>query len=146
MNKTYQPKEKEVTRNWHLIDAKGEVLGRLSTKIANLLTGKGKTTFSNHMDMGDFVVVLNAEKVEVTGKKDQKKVYRTHSGYPGGFKEKSFQQVMDSHPERILEHSVSGMIPDNRLKDGRMLRLKLVVGDKNPYEKQTSEQNLGEKK
>ncbi|HKB88421.1 MAG TPA: 50S ribosomal protein L13 [Patescibacteria group bacterium] len=134
--KTYQPKAKEVTREWHLFDAKGEVLGRLSTKIANCLTGKNKPTYSTHMDMGDFVVVINAEKVEVTGKKEQQKAYRTHSGYPGGFKEKSYQQVMDIHPERILEHAVSGMIPDNRLKDPRMLRLKIVVGDKNPYEKQ----------
>lgn len=134
--KTYQPKAKEVERKWHLLDAKGEVLGRLATKIATYLTGKDKATYSTHMDMGDFVVVINAEKVEVTGKKDQQKVYRTHSGYPGGFKEKSYRQVMEAHPERIIEHAVSGMIPDNRLKDPRMLRLKVVVGDKNPYEKQ----------
>ena len=136
--KTYQPKEKEVTRNWHLVDAKNQILGRLCTQIATYLMGKHKANYSTHMDMGDFVVVLNAEKIDVTGKKSQKKVYRTHSGYPGGFKEKTFAQVMDSHPERIIEHAVSGMLPDNRLKDARMLRLKVVVGDKNPYEKQFS--------
>lgn len=134
--KTYQPKEKEVIREWHLLDAKGEVLGRLCTKIATFLTGKHKATYSTHMDMGDFVVVINAEKVEVTGKKGNQKVYRTHSGYPGGFKEKSYKQVMDVHPERIIEHAVIGMLPNNRLRDPRMLRLKVVVGDKNPYEKQ----------
>lgn len=134
--KTYQPKEKEVERSWHLIDAKGEVLGRLCTKIATLLTGKHKATYSTHMDMGDFVVVLNAEKIEVTGKKDQQKLYYRHSGYPQGFKKRTYQQMMDTHPERIVEHAVSGMIPDNKLKNARMLRLKVVIGDKNPYEKQ----------
>ncbi len=142
--KTYQPKEKEVTRNWHLIDAKGEVLGRLSTKIATLLMGKNKATYSTHMDMGDFVVVLNAEKIEVTGRKSQQKMYRRHSGYPGGFKERSYQQVLSVHPERILENAVAGMVPDNKLKSDRMLRLKLVIGDKNPYEKQVSEQQKRE--
>ena len=93
------------------------------------------------MDMGDFVVVINAEKVEVTGKKDQQKLYRRHSGYPGGYKERTFKQVMDVHPERIIEHAVSGMLPDNRLKDARMLRLKVVIGDKNPYEKQLTKEH-----
>jgi large subunit ribosomal protein L13 len=134
--KTYQPKAKEVIREWHLLDAKGEVLGRLCTKIATFLTGKHKVGYSTHMDMGDFVVVINAEKVELTGKKGLQKVYRTHSGYPGGLRERSYQQVMDIHPERIIEHAVIGMLPNNRLRDPRMLRLKVVVGDKNPYEKQ----------
>lgn len=135
MIKTFQPKAKEVTREWHLMDAKGEVLGRLATQIAIFLMGKHKPTYSTHMDSGDFVVVLNSEKIEVTGKKDKQKVYRRHSGYPGGFKEHTYQQVMAVHPERILENAVSGMIPDNRLKDERLMRLKVVVGDKNPYEK-----------
>lgn len=132
--KTFQPKEKEVTRSWHLIDAKDQILGRLSTEVASLLIGKGKTTFSRHMDSGDYVVVINAEKVMVSGRKASQKVYRTHSGYPSGFKEKSYDMVMQSHPERIIEHSVSGMIPDNRLKKPRMLRLKVVVGSVNPFE------------
>ncbi len=131
--KTFQPKEKDIKREWHLIDAKDEILGRLATKIAGLLIGKGKPTYSTHMDMGDYVVVINAEKVAVTGRKASKKMYRTHSGYPAGFKEKSFDMVLSSHPERIIEHAVEGMIPDNRLKAGRMLRLKVVAGDKNPY-------------
>lgn len=134
--KTFQPKESEVKRDWHLIDAKDEILGRLATKVAELLMGKGKATFSRHMDMGDFVVVINAEKVAVTGRKTSQKLYRTHSGYPSGYKEKTYDMVMEAHPERIIEHAVSGMIPDNRLKKDRMLRLKIVVGDTNPFEKE----------
>lgn len=132
--KTFQPKEKEVKREWHLVDAKDEVLGRLSTKVANLLTGKNKVSYSSHMDSGDYVVVINAEKVVVTGKKASQKVYRTHSGYPGGFKERSYSQMMEEHPERIVEHSVSGMIPDNKIKAQRMARLTVVAGPVNPLE------------
>lgn len=132
--KTFQPKESEVKRGWHLIDAKGEVLGRISTKIATLLMGKNKATFSRHMDSGDFVVVLNAEKVILTGKKALQKVYQGSSGYPGGFKERKYSKVMEEHPERILEHAVSGMLPDNRLKAERMKRLNVFAGDKNPLE------------
>lgn len=132
--KTYQPKLKEVKRVWHLIDAKDEILGRLATRVAVLLTGKGKPSYSTQMDVGDFVVILNAEKIEVTGKKSTQKVYRSHSGYPGGLKEVSFSKMLETHPERILEKAISGMLPDNRLKKGRMARLKVLVGDKNPYE------------
>jgi len=134
--KTFQPKEKEITREWHLIDANDEILGRLCTKIADLITGKGKATFSRHMDTGDYVVVINAEKVAVTGRKASQKLYRTHSGYPSGYKEKTYSMVMESHPERIIEHAVNGMIPDNRLKKDRMARLKIVVGETNPFEKE----------
>lgn len=137
--KTYQPKQKEVKRSWHLIDAKGEILGRFASKVAQLLTGKGKASYSTHMDMGDFVVVLNSEKIEVTGKKASQKVYRSHSGYPGGLKEVSFSKMSETHPERILLHAVSGMLPNNRLKAMRLARLKLVVGDKNPYEEKFKE-------
>lgn len=132
--KTYQPKGKDIQRNWHLVDAKGEVLGRTATQIAVYLIGKHKATYSAQTDSGDFVVVLNAEKVKLTGKKTDQKVYRGHSGYPKGFKEVSFAKMSKEHPERIIEHAVSGMIPDNRLKAQRMTRLKVVTGDKNPYE------------
>lgn len=131
---TYQPKGNEITRSWHLIDAKDAVLGRISTEIATYLMGKNKPSYSANIDSGDFVVVINAEKVVVTGKKAQKKVYSSHSGYPGGYKEAKYAKVMEEHPERILEHSVSGMLPDNKLKAERMKRLNIVVGDKNPYE------------
>lgn len=134
--KTFQPTPKDIKRQWHLIDAKDQILGRLSTIIAGLLIGKGKPTFSRHMDSGDFVVVINADKVLVTGRKASQKVYRSHSGYPGGLKERKFEMVLKEHPERIIEHAVSGMIPNNRLKDERLLRLKVVAGEKNPYEKE----------
>lgn len=134
--KTFQPKKNEIKREWHLVDAKDEILGRVSTKIASLLIGKGKPMFAKHMDVGDYVVVINAEKVAVTGRKASQKLYRTHSGYPSGYKEKTYKMVMEQHPERIIEHAVSGMIPDNRLKKERMLRLKVLVGNENPYEKE----------
>lgn len=134
--KTYQPKAKEIKRNWNLVDAKGEILGRLSSKVAQLLTGKGKATYSPHMDSGDYVVVINAEKIELTGKKKTQKVYRSHSGYPGGFKEVSFAKMRQDAPEEIIKHAVSGMLPDNRLKKDRLTRLKIVVGGKNPYQEE----------
>ena len=135
--KTYQPKAKEVKRNWHLVDAKGEILGRLASKVAQLLTGKGKATYSSHMDSGDYVVVINAEKIEVTGKKKTQKLYRSHSGFPGGFKEVSFAKMSLEKPEEIIKHAVMGMLPDNRLKRDRVTRLKIVEGDKNPYAEKT---------
>jgi len=138
--KTYQPTNKEIKRQWHLINADGQVLGRLASQIARLLMGKHKASYSAHMDSGDFVVVLNAEKVKLTGKKPQQKVYRGHSGYPGGFKEISFEQMLKEHPERIVEHAVSGMLPTNRLKKARMARFNVIVGDKNPYEAKFAEE------
>lgn len=132
--KTYQPKQSEIKRNWHLIDAKDEVLGRLSTKIVGLLMGKQKVNYSAHMDSGDFVVVINSEKILITGKKSQQKVYRSHSGYPGGFKEVSYEKVLKEHPSRILEFAVKGMLPDNRLKADRMSRLFIFKGNKHKFE------------
>ncbi len=132
--KTYHPTQKEVKRNWNLVDAKGEILGRLASKIAQFLTGKGKPTYSPHMDSGDYVVVINAEKVELTGRKKIQKVYRSHSGYPGGFKEVTFAKMSLEKPEEIIKHAVLGMLPDNRLKRDRVTRLKIVKGDKNPFE------------
>ena len=131
--KTYQPSSKDIKRVWHLVDAKGEVLGRTASKVAELLMGKGKVDFSRHMDSGDFVVVINAEKVVVTGSKAKQKVYITHSGYPGGFKSKKYAKVLEDHPERILEHAIKGMLPDNKLQDERMARLKVVVGEKHSF-------------
>lgn len=133
MLKTYQPKSREIKRDWHLIDAKDKVLGRVATQIARLLLGKHKASYSSHLDSGDYVVVLNAEKVKLTGKKTEQKVYRRHSGYPGGLKEISFAKMLQEHPQRIIEYAVRGMLPDNRLKKDRMARLKVVIGEKNPY-------------
>jgi large subunit ribosomal protein L13 len=139
--KTFQPKGKEIKREWHLIDAKDERLGRLATKIASLLIGKGKVALSPHLDSGDYVVVINAEKVLVSGRKAAQKVYRSHSGYPSGFKEKTYSMVMKEHPERIIEHAVSGMVPQNRLKAERMARLKVVVGGANPFAEKFGKEN-----
>ncbi|AKM82970.1 50S ribosomal protein L13 [Candidatus Woesebacteria bacterium RIFOXYC1_FULL_31_51] len=135
MYKTYQPKEKEIKRNWHLIDAKDQILGRLSTNIATLLMGKQKANYSTHMDSGDNVVIINCEKVKLTGRKKEQKVYRGHSGYPGGFKEVSFEKMFKEHPNRVIEFAVSGMLPDNRLKSDRMARLHVTKGEKHKYEK-----------
>lgn len=132
--KTFQPKVKEIKRDWHLIDANGAILGRVSTQIAIFLMGKQKPSYSRHLDSGDYVVVVNAEKVKLTGKKPLQKVYRSHSGFPGGFKEVSFEKMSKEHPARIIEHAVSGMLPDNRLKKDRMARLKVVAGENNPYQ------------
>lgn len=131
--KTFQPSSKDIKRKWHLVDVAGVALGRVSTHIATLLMGKQKTTYTNHLDMGDFVVVINAEKVRVSGNKAKSKSYKSHSGYPGGFKEVSFAKMMKEMPERIIIHSVSGMLPDNRLKAKRLARLKVSRGEENPY-------------
>lgn len=132
--KTYQPKHKDIKRDWHLINAEGLILGRIATQIAKLLMGKHKPNYATHIDMGDYVVVINTEKVDLTGRKKKQKVYRRHSGYPGGFKEISFEKMISERPERVIELAVSGMLPGNRLKKKRMRRLKAVVGSKNPYE------------
>lgn len=131
--KTYQPKSKEIERTWHLINAENQVLGRLSTKIATLLMGKQKSSYSAHIDSGDFVVVINAEKILTTGKKRLNKVYRSHSGFPGGFKEVTFEKMSKEHPSRIIEFAVFGMLPDNRLRENRMARLFVYKGEKHKY-------------
>lgn len=136
MEKTYQPKAKEVVRAWHLMDAEGKTLGRLATEAATYLTGKHKPTYSAHLDSGDYVVIVNVEKVKVTGRKESQKLYRRHSGYPGGYRELTLEQVRVRKPSFILEHAISGMVPDNRLKKVRMARLKLVKGPTHPYQSQ----------
>lgn len=132
--KTYQPKQKEIRRVWHLIDAKGKVLGRIASEVAILLMGKHKPTYSLHMDSGDNVVVLNAKDIVLTGNKRFLKSYRSHSGYPGGFKEVSFEKMFERFPERVVEFAVSGMLPDNRLKSIRLRRLHVNKGEKHNYE------------
>src|SRR5258706_13737981 len=119
--KTFQPKGK-VVRERHTVDAEGQVLGRLATQIANLLTGKGKVTYSANIDSGDYVEVSNAKGVVLTGKKEKQKVYRSHSGYPKGFKEVSFEKMRREQPSKIVKLAVKGMLPDNRLKEDRMAR------------------------
>ncbi|MCH7729945.1 50S ribosomal protein L13 [Patescibacteria group bacterium] len=131
--KTFQPKAKDIKRQWHLIDIKGAVLGRTASKISTLLMGKNKVNYAPHMDMGDYVVVVNAKDVRVTGKKESQKVYYRHSGYPGGFKEIAFSKLKKKHPEKIIELAVKRMLPTNRLKDKRMSRLKVFADSNNPY-------------
>lgn len=132
--KTYQPKKKDVTREWHLIDVKGKVLGRVASEISIKLIGKHKVNYSRHMDSGDYVVAINASEIKVTGKKEEQKVYRSHSGYPSGFKEVKYAKLLSENPNRILELAVKGMIPDNRLKAKRLSRLKIFAGENHPYE------------
>lgn len=134
MKKTYQPKLHEVKRQWHIVDAKGQVLGRLASKIAKLLMGKHKTTYSTHMDMGDYVVVTNSKEVDITGRKSKQKVYYKHSGFPGGFKEISYEKWLTDSPNKIIEHAVNGMLPKNRLQKPRMRRMKVYEDAKHPYE------------
>jgi large subunit ribosomal protein L13 len=130
MQKTHQPKAKEVKRERHLVDAQDRVLGRMATEIASLLMGKHKVNYVPHLDMGDFVVVANADQVRVTGKKEKQKVYYKHSGYPGGFKEVAYSKLKKENPQKIIELAVRRMLPDNRLRDKRMARLKFENGKK----------------
>ena len=134
--KTYSTKASDIKRGWHLVDASDKVLGRLATQIAGLLMGKHKPTFTRHLDMGDYVVVINAEQVRVTGNKAKQKLYYRHSGYPGGLKSISLERVMQTHPTRVIEHAVKGMLPQNRLGAKMMKRLRLHVGDVHPYKGQ----------
>ncbi len=131
--KTYQPKAKEIKRSWHLVDARGQVLGRMASEISTILTGKRKKTYAPHMDMGDYVVVINAKDIEVTGKKYDQKVYYSHSGYPGGFKEKKYSQLIEEQPEKVIELAVRRMLPKNRLNKNRMNRLKVFASETHPY-------------
>ena len=134
--KTYSIKASDIKREWHLIDASGEILGRLATRIARLLMGKHKPLFSRNMDVGDFVVVINAEKVQVTGNKTKQKLYYHHSGYPGGLKSISLEQMMQTHPTRVIEHAVKGMLPKNKLNARMMKRLRVYEGDSHPHKGQ----------
>ena len=134
--KTFSLKNTEVTRNWVLFDASDRVLGRFATKIADKLRGKDKPTFTPHVDGGDFVVVINAEKVKVTGKKSDQKKYYKHSLYPGGLKEKSYQEVLNNNPERIIENAVRGMLPKNKLGKSMFKKLKVYRGSEHPHESQ----------
>ena len=126
-------KAKDIKRQWHLIDLDGKILGRVSTQIAGLLMGKGKSYFVRNLDCGDFVVAINTKKIKVTGNKENKKVYRRHSGYPGGFKEESLSELRDRKPNDIIRHAVLGMIPQNRLRDQMINRLKAFEGSEHTY-------------
>jgi large subunit ribosomal protein L13 len=123
-------------KEWYHVDATGKNLGRLASKIAQILMGKHKPTFLRHQDVGDFVVVTNAEKVAVTGKKEEGKIYYHHTQYPGGLKAMSLKEMRSKHPERIIMYAVKGMLPQNKLRDRRLKKLKVYVGENHPHKAQ----------
>jgi len=131
--KTYSVKASEIKREWHVIDAADQVLGRLATQVARLLMGKHKPIFTRNLDTGDYVVVINADKVRVTGNKAKQKVYYRHSGYPGGLKTISYDKLMETNPTRVIEHAVKGMVPHTRLGANMMKKLRVYVGDTHPH-------------
>ena len=131
--KTNYIKAGEVEKKWFLVDAEDKTLGRLSSEVAQILRGKGKANYTPHMDMGDFVIVVNAEKVEVTGKKAFQKLYRRHSGRPGGMKVEKFESLQERIPERIIEQAVKGMLPHNSLGREQFKKLKVYKGSDHPH-------------
>ena len=133
MNKTSTPSLTTIKRNWFLVDAKGQTLGRLASEIANVLRGKNKPSFTPHLDTGDFVIVVNAEKIEVSGKKASQKLYRRHSGRPGGMKIEKFETLQERIPERIIEQAVKGMLPHNSLGRQQFRKLKVYKGPDHPH-------------
>jgi large subunit ribosomal protein L13 len=134
--KTYSAKPGEVTREWYLVDAEGKTLGRLATQIADTLRGKRKPQYTPHVDTGDFVIVVNAEKIQVTGNKlDQKRYYR-HSGYPGGLRSRTLREQLDRRPTEVLRVAVKGMLPKNRLARQQLTKLKIYAGPEHPHEAQ----------
>ena len=135
--KTYNTKTSDIKRQRHVIDASDKVLGRLATQVAGLLMGKHKPIFSRNMDTGDLVIVFNADKIKVTGNKAKQKLYYRHSGYPGGFKSIPFEKMMQTHPTRIIEHAVKGMLPHNRLGAKMFKKLRVYAGETHPDLAQT---------
>jgi large subunit ribosomal protein L13 len=137
--KTYSPKAAEITRRWWVVDANGQILGRLASAVAQRLRGKDKPTFAPHMDTGDFVIVVNAAKVQVTGRKLEQKLYRRHSGHPGGLKTSTLAQEMAKHPDRVIEQAVRGMLPKNALGEQVFKKLKVYAGSSHPHAAQQPE-------
>ena len=134
--KTYSPKVSEIERRWWLVDAEGQTLGRLASVLATKLRGKDKPIFAPHMDCGDFVVVINADKVDVTGRKLEQKMYYRHSGYPGGLTTTPLAKQMEKHPDRVIEKAVRGMLPKNSLGEHMLKKLKVYAGAEHPHASQ----------
>ncbi|HET7648776.1 MAG TPA: 50S ribosomal protein L13 [Gaiellaceae bacterium] len=134
--KTYSAKPGEIQRDWVLVDAEGKTLGRLATVIADRLRGKGKAVFTPHVDTGDFVVVVNAEKIAVTGKKLDEKMYHRHSGYPGGLRSRSLRDQLERQPTEVLRTAVKGMLPRTKLGRAQLTKLKIYAGPEHPHEAQ----------
>ena len=131
--KTTTLKPTDLKRNWHLIDLDGQILGRVSTEIAKLLMGKGKSLTGAHLDNGDYVVAINSDKIKVTGKKLSDKIYYSHSGFPGGLKDITLQELLTKDSRKVIEKSVKGMLPKNKHQQDRQRRLKIFADDKHPY-------------
>ena len=131
--KTYTAKPGEIERQWFLVDAEGQTLGRLATRIADTLRGKGKPQYTPHVDTGDFVVVVNAEKIAVTGSKLDSKLYYRHSGYPGGLRVRTLRQQLERRPTEVLRKAVKGMLPKNRLAAAQLRKLKIYAGPEHPH-------------
>ncbi|MCX6357103.1 MAG: 50S ribosomal protein L13 [Candidatus Aureabacteria bacterium] len=131
--KTYIPKLGDIKPVWHLVDADGQILGRIATRITNILRGKEKPIFTPHMDTGDFVVVINAAKVKLTGKKDDQKNYTSYTGYPGGLRVEPVRRVRERHPERLVEYAVAGMMPKSKLGRAMLKKLKVYAGAEHPH-------------
>lgn len=138
--KTTLPKVDKIEHHWFVIDAEEVVLGRLSTKVAELLSGKHKPTYTPFFDMGDFVIILNADKVKVTGQKEFAKEYKRYSGYPSGQKVISYQRMKENKPDQIIYHSVRGMLPKNKLRDRMLKRLKIYTGSEHNHQAQKPEE------
>lgn len=134
--KTYSAKPSDVTRTWYVVDASEAPLGRVATKVATLLTGKGKATFTKHIDTGDYVIVINAKDIKVTGNKLEDKMYYRHSHFPGGLKEATLKEKMEKDPTFALHHAIRGMLPVNKLRDGRLERLKIYADGEHKHEAQ----------
>ncbi len=134
--KSYTPKPSDIEHQWHVIDASGKILGKLATQVAGLLMGKHKPIFSRNLDTGDFVIIINAAKVRVTGNKAKQKLYYRHSGYPGGFKSISLENMMQTHPTRVIEHAIKGMLPHTRLGASMMKKLRVYADDTHPHQAQ----------
>jgi large subunit ribosomal protein L13 len=134
--KTYSPRAADIQRQWHVVDATGQTLGRLASQVAILLKGKHKPIYSPHMDTGDYVIVINADKVRVTGKKATQKTYYHHSMYPGGLKATTFDKLQRAHPTRVIEHAVKGMLPHNPLGAAMLRKLKVYAGANHPHQAQ----------
>ena len=138
--KTYSPKASEIEQNWFVVDADNKVLGRLASEIAQILRGKHKPTFAPHLDCGDFVVVVNAEKIRLTGRKSEAKTYFSHSGYPGSRKETTFAEMIEKYPERVIVSAVKGMLPSNKLATRQLKKLKVYAGPEHPHTAQQPEE------
>jgi large subunit ribosomal protein L13 len=138
--RTYQATAQDRERDWYVVDAEGKTLGRLATQIADVLRGKRKPTYTPHVDVGDFVIVVNAEKVAVTGDKREKKLYWRHSGYPGGIRPRTLGDLLEKRPEEVIRRAVKGMLPRNRLARQQLRKLKVYAGPDHPHQAQKPEQ------